>query len=464
MTANAVPSSVRPTKTVRIALCLVVGTVAATATAAPDGARPNVIFILSDDEGTVDANCYGATDLETPTIDALAARGVRFTQFYAGAPICSPSRAALLTGRYPQRAGVPGNVSSMKGDAGMPTEQVTIAEVFKAAGYRTGHVGKWHLGYTKETMPNGQGFDASFGHMGGCIDNYSHFFYWRGPNRHDLWRDGTEIWEEGTHFSDLIERESIRFIEANKSEPFLLYIAWNLPHYPLQGKARWRKHYEDLPAPRRMYAAALSTMDETLGRIIDRVDALGLRDRTIIAFMSDHGHSTEERTFFGGGSAGPYRGAKFSLFEGGIRVPAIVSWPGHLPEGKVRDQLATACDWLPTLAALCKVPPPEPPIDGRTLEPVIRDAQAPSPHEVFHWQLGKQWAVRRGDWKLIVNARDTNGKPVGADERLFLANLARDKTERTNFAKERPDEVRALRELHEQWAATVDAERAKSPE
>jgi arylsulfatase A-like enzyme len=153
---------------------------------------PNVIIILTDDQGSADAHCYGAQDLQTPAMDSIAARGVRFTQFYSAAPVCSPSRAGLLTGRYPLRAGLTGNASSRQGDPGMPP-QATLAKMFKAAGYATAHIGKWHLGFTPETMPNGQGFDYSFGHMGGCIDNLSHFFYWDGPNRHDLYRNGKEV-------------------------------------------------------------------------------------------------------------------------------------------------------------------------------------------------------------------------------------------------------------------------------
>jgi Arylsulfatase A and related enzymes len=164
--------------------------------------KPNVLLILSDDQGTVDTHVYGAKDLKTTHLDDLAARGVHFTQFYAAAPVCSPSRAGLLTGRVPPRAGVPGNVSSQRGDAGMPADEVTIAEMLEHHGYVTGHVGKWHLGYTPETMPNGQGFHYSFGHMGGCIDNYSHFFYWNGPNRHDLWLNGKEVWRDGEYFPD----------------------------------------------------------------------------------------------------------------------------------------------------------------------------------------------------------------------------------------------------------------------
>ena len=266
--------------------------------------KPNVIVIYSDDQGTVDLGCYGSKDLETPHLDKLAARGVRFTQMYSPSAICSASRAGLLTGRFPARAGVPGNVSSQKGKPGMPAEEVTIAEMMKAAGYATGHIGKWHLGYTPETMPNAQGFDYSFGHMGGCIDNYSHFFYWNGPNRHDLWRNGEEIWEDGVFFGDSMVREAKGFIEKNKEKPFFVYWAINFPHYPLQGKEKWRKRYAHLESPRRMYNAFVSTMDEMIGEVLGKVDELGLREDTLVIFQSDHGHSTEERTFFGGRQSG----------------------------------------------------------------------------------------------------------------------------------------------------------------
>ena len=423
--------------------------------------KPNVILIYTDDQGSIDMNCYGATDLVTPNMDALAARGTRFTQFYAAAPVCSPSRAAVLTGRVPQRAGVPGNVSSSQGKSGMPTEQVTIAEMMKRAGYATGHVGKWHLGYTPETMPNGQGFDHSFGHMGGCIDNYSHFFYWNGPNRHDLWENGKEIWRDGRYFPDLMVQQGHDFIEANRDRPFFMYWAINLPHYPLQGKAKWHDVYAHLPAPRRMYAEFMSSMDEAIGDLLTKLDELKLRDDTIVIFQSDHGHSHEERTFLGGGSAGPYRGAKFSLFEGGIRVPAIVSWPGKLPEGHVRSQMATACDWMPTIAELCEIEPPDRKRDGHSIVDVIRSADAKSPHQTFHWQSGRgrggrQWAVRDGAWKLIGNPRDTSGKgELGDEDNLFLVNLDEDVSEMKNLAADHPDVVRRLRGLHETWIREV---------
>jgi arylsulfatase A len=419
--------------------------------------RPNVILILADDQGSVDLGCYGAGDLHTPHTDALAAHGVRFTQFYSAAPVCSPSRAGTLTGRWPVRAGVPGNVSSQRGGpGGLPPEEVTLAEMFRAAGYATAHVGKWHLGYTQETMPRAQGFDHSFGHMGGCIDNYSHFFYWSGPNIHDLWRNEVEVFHDGEFFPDLMVREAAQFMARNRDRPIFLYYALNTPHYPYQGDAKWREHFKDLPYPRNLYAAFLAAQDERLGALLAKVDELGLRERTIIVFQSDNGHSTEERAHFGGGAAGPYRGAKFSLFEGGIRLPAIVSWPGQLPRNAVRDQVVHACDLLPTLAELAGVAPPAVALDGRSLARVLREPDAPEPHagRALHWQVGHgpnaDWAVREGDWKLIGNARDT-GVAAAQTERipLFLANLKDDPGETTNLAERHPDVVARLRRLHE---------------
>jgi arylsulfatase A len=425
------------------------------AAAATPARPPNVILIVADDQGSIDLGCYGAKDLVTPHTDALAARGVRFTQFYSAAPVCSPSRAGTLTGRYPVRAGVPGNVASQRGGrGGLPPAEITLAEMFKGAGYATAHVGKWHLGYTPETMPNAQGFDHSFGHMGGCIDNYSHFFYWSGPNVHDLHRNGVEVFHDGEYFPDLMVREAGSFMERNRDRPFFLYYALNTPHYPYQGDAKWLERFKHLPYPRNLYAAFVATQDERLGALFARVDALGLSERTIVVFHSDNGYSTEERAHFGGGQSGPYRGAKFSLFEGGIRLPAIVAWPGRLPSNQVRDQLAHAVDLLPTLAELAGVKPPDVHLDGRSLAAVLRDANAPSPHanSALHWQLGNganaQWAVRDGDWKLIVNTRDTSAEPI-RNIPLFLGNLKDDPGETTNLAEKHPEIVARLRKLHE---------------
>lgn len=418
--------------------------------------RPNVIIIYTDDQGTLDANCYGSKDLVTPAHDKLAKTGIRFTQMYSPSAICSASRAGMLTGRFPARAGVPGNVSSHPGKSGMPKEEITIAEMLKSAGYTTGHVGKWHLGYTPETMPNGQGFDSSYGHMGGCIDNYSHFFYWVPPNRHDLWRDGKEIWEDGAYFGNSMVREAKAFIDRSKTSgnPFFLYWAINWPHYPLQGTDKWRSYYENakLPHPRNKYAAFVSSMDEIIGEVVDHLEKEQLRDNTIVILQSDHGHSTESRTFGGGGNAGPYRGAKGCLFEGGIRVPSIISWPGGLPKGEVRAQMATGCDWLPTLSDLCDVSLPKRKLDGKSLSRVLIAKEEPSPHKSFYWQLGNQWAVREGAWKLLGNPKDNSNKsPIKNTDKIFLANLEKEVSEMDNLAEKYPETVKRLKSLREEF-------------
>ncbi len=421
--------------------------------AQPTAKKPNVIVIYTDDQGTLDANCYGSKDLITPTFDRLADEGVRFTQMYSPSAICSASRAGLLTGRFPVRAGVPSNVSSTKGVAGMPTSELTLAELMKSQGYRTGHVGKWHLGYTPETMPLGQGFESSLGHMGGCIDNYSHFFYWQGPNRHDMWRDGQEVFLDGEYFGDVMVDECQRLISEWKDEPFFIYWAINWPHYPLQGAAKWRETYSELESPRREYAAFVSSMDERIGWVVNHLEELGLREDTLIVLQSDHGHSVEERTFFGGGNPGPYRGAKGCLFEAGIRVPAIASWPAGIPKGQVRDQMAVGCDWMPTIAEIIGAGE-QPQCDGKSLAKVIADANAPSPHDSLYWHLGKgtnvQWVVRKGPWKLLGNPKDNREpKSLAAGQQLFLANLDDDPSEQTDLSKHKPQIVSELQQLRQ---------------
>lgn len=423
---------------------------------------PNVILILTDDQGSLDMGAYGVKDLLTPNMDRLAAKGIRFTQFYAGAPVCSPSRASLLTGKTPQAAGVPGNVGdSPSSKRGLQTQQVLIPEMLKPLGYKTAHIGKWHLGFTPEMIPNGQGFDYSFGHMVGCIDNYSHFFYWHGPNRHDLYLNGKEIYRDGEYFPDMMVDEAKRFISENQKDPFFIYFALNTPHYPYQGDEKWLTHYNEqgVEYPRNLYNAFVSSTDDRIGQLMDHVEALGLTGETIIIFQSDHGHSTEERAHFGGGFPGPYRGAKFSLFEGGIRVPAVISWPGHLAEGEVRDQLAVAADWMPTLAELCGASVSEG-IDGKSLVPILKSKDAADNHDVYHWESGgNRWAVRKGKWKLLYDPRDTSTShqaPENAPEDMvFLVDLEADIGEKQNIALEHPEIVNELTALHDQWKQSL---------
>jgi arylsulfatase A len=240
--------------------------------------KPNVIFIMTDDQGSVDARCYGATDLLTPGVDALAARGVRFTQFYSAAPVCSPSRAAFLTGRYPWLAGMPNNGPAPPTEAddqldtltgkGLPASERTVADMFHAAGYATAHIGKWHLGSSAGHRPLDHGFDYSFGFMGGCIDNYTHFFYWDGPDRHDLWENNQRVRLPGHYFPDLMVEKAEAFIAQHRERPFFMYFAMNMPHYPYQGEEKWLQYYRNLPYPRKLYAAFVSTLDERVQQLV----------------------------------------------------------------------------------------------------------------------------------------------------------------------------------------------------
>ena len=411
--------------------------------------RPNVILMVSDDQGSIDLGCYGATDLHTPNLDALATRGILFPEFYVASPICSPSRGALLTGRYPRRNGLDTNAG---GEKGLPPEEVILAQIFKKAGYRTAIFGKWHLGMGEDMSPTARGFDEFFGHKEGCIDNYSHFFYWSGPNRHDLWRNSEQIHEDGAFFPDLMTREALRFLEEQRENPFFLYLPYNMPHYPMQARPEFDALYEGLEQPRRRYAAFVSNLDHCVGKVLEKVDALGLREDTIILFLSDNGHSVEERAFHGGGSAGVFYGHKFTLWEGGIRTPCIFSWPGIMPEGQVRRMVVSAMDWLPTLAACCGLPLHERVLDGKDLTGALRSASPGEVHETLHWMVDRQWAVRKGPWKLVsANTSEDGVKREAKRAELFLVNLAEDPGETRNLADGNPDLVDELTRLHEAW-------------
>jgi arylsulfatase A-like enzyme len=416
--------------------------------------KPNVIIIYTDDQGSIDLNSYGAKDLVTPHMDHIVNSGIRFTQFYAS-PICSPSRASLLTGKNPQRAGVARNSSpNINQENGLPGTEYTMAEMFKDAGYSTAHIGKWHLGSSPDMIPNAQGFDYSFGHMVGCIDNYSHFFYWNGPNRHDLFRNGKEVYYDGQFFPDLMVKEASHFIDQNKNQPFFIYFAINMPHYPYQGDAKWLEYYQNkgLVYPRDLYAAFLSTLDDRIGLLLEKLKDLGLKDNTIIVFQSDNGHSTEERAHFGGGNAGPYRGAKQCLFEGGIRVPAAISWPNKLPSGEIRDQLAVNTDWMPTLAELCGISLNSEKMDGKSLLPIIKNANNPTQHSNgYCWAYKDMWVARKGKWKLLGNPYDTSDRDYKFSEDRFLINLENDPGEKINVSYKHPEIVGELEKQYENW-------------
>ncbi len=425
--------------------------------------KPNVLVILTDDQGYKDLGSYGATDIQTPNLDLIAEKGVKFTQFYAGAPVCSPSRASLLTGKYNFNAGLFGNVApphrDPEGRSGLPTSEITMAEVFKKNGYRTGLIGKWHLGHTPEKLPNGQGFDYFFGHQRGCIDNFSHFFYWNGPNLHDLYQNEKEIYRPGQFFGDLMVSELLGFIKQKDPKPFFAFWTINMPHYPYQGDPKWLEEYSGLESPRKEYAAFVSTIDGLVGEVYAYLAASGKLENTIIVFQSDHGHSVEERAFFGGGDSEVFNGAKFSMLEGGIRVPAIISYPAKLPQNEIREQWANSVDWLPTLAEMVQIPlENEEQIDGKNLLPLILNQELSSPHEIMYWATGfpdnenHSWAVRKGPWKLLGNPHDPTGKlSFDESDKLYLVNLDFDVTEANNLSEKNPAKLEELHQLYRNW-------------
>ena len=435
--------------------------------------KPNVIIIFTDDQGALDANCYGSKDLYTPTMDALAASGVRFTQAYSHT-VCCPARAMLMNGRQPQRANV---TNWTQGDAHAKTgrnmylDEVTIAEMLKRAGYRTGLFGKWHLGADLAHGPLEQGFDEFFGHRGGFIDNYNHYFL-HGMGFHDLYENKKEVFHKGTYFPDMTTARAVKFVEANKDRPFFLYLAFNIPHYPEQPDKKFDKRYEGLKMPRRSYARMISTVDDRMGRVVGKLEELHLRDNTIIIFQGDNGASAESSSIRfdnhksglpkghnygangGGGNMGKWRGAKGSFWEGGIRTPAIISFPSKLPKGAVRDQAVTVMDWYPTILDLCGIARPVHPLDGRSLVKVIASPDAPSPHKVMHWAWSNRWAVRQGDWKLIGIGL---ARP-GAKPRAQLFNLTGAKPESQDLAKKNPEIVARLYKLHADWVKEMEAD------
>ncbi len=427
--------------------------------------RPNVILFFTDDQGTLDVNCYGSKDLYTPAMDMLAKTGVRFTQAYAHI-VCCPARAMLMTGRYPQRCNVnmwtQGNAKGEK-KRNMFRQEVTIAEVLKGAGYRTGLFGKWHLGADFDHGPTEQGFGEFFGLRGGFIDNYNHHFL-HSNGFHDLYEGKKEVMAKGKYFPDMITERAMQFIDKNRQSPFFMYVAFNTPHYPEQADKKFDDRYKDMEMPRRSYAKMISTTDDRMGMIVDRLEKHGLRDNTIIVFMSDNGHSAEDFKIRGkdhtsglaeganyganggGGNTGKWLGQKNSFLEGGIRVPAVISYPAKLSKGLVRGQAITAMDWMPTILDLCNVELPDVKLDGKSLVSVIRSESAKSHYNVLHWQWGDRWAVRQGDWKLISEG----------DKGQSLGNLSDWQPEKKNYIKEKPDIAKRLQALHDEWLKEVN--------
>jgi arylsulfatase A-like enzyme len=418
--------------------------------------RPNFIVILTDDQGYGDLGCYGSAELATPRIDRMADEGVRLTDFYMAGAVCTPSRAALMTGRYAQRVGLPGVLfpSSLPELAdteagGIGADEVTIAELLREAGYATTCIGKWHLGDRAEHLPTRHGFDSFFGLP------YSNDMHPPNSKRPysplPLMRNERVV--ETDPDQDLLTRrytdEALRFIIDNRERPFFLYLAHSMPHRPLHAsepfltriapdslaKIQGEDRSRDI-----LYPAVIEELDRSTGEILDALDELGIGSRTLVVFTSDNGP-----TVGGLGSAGPLRGRKGSMFEGGLRVPCVMRWPGRIPAGSVRNQVCTAMDLLPTFAHLAGAQPPSDRVmDGRNIWPVVSgDPTAQSPHSsFFYFSAERLYGVRSGRWKLLWERQCADEQDrwcTGATVRRALFDLESDPGESIDLADRHPD-------------------------
>jgi len=440
------------------------GLLLVTLLAAPAGAadRPNVVFILADDLGWGDLGCYGQTKIRTPNIDRLAAEGMKFTQAYAGNAVCAPSRCCLMTGKHPGHAHVRDNRQwkpdqQWSGQIPLPTDAVTLPKVLKAAGYATGAMGKWGLGSPENTGdPAKQGIDCFFGYY--CQAHaHNHYpqFVWRNGEKVPL--DGNDGSATGKQYTqDLFEAEALKFIREHKDKPFFLYLPFTVPHLALQvpadSLAEYKDKFPETPyrgkqylahdTPRAAYAAMVTRMDRTVGRVTDLLKELKLDQNTIVIFASDNGaidaYAGTDAKFFG--SLGNLHGMKGSLYEGGVRVPLVARWPGYVKPGSTSDLPVAFWDLMPTLCEAAGVEAPKA-LDGVSVLPTLTGRAEQTRHEFFYWEFpsyGGQQAVRAGKWK-VVRQNLTKG-PSGWE----LYDLDADPSEAKNVVTEHPDVVKRL--------------------
>lgn len=408
----------------------------------PAAAPPHIVYIVSDDQGWKDVGFHGS-DIRTPNLDELARGGVQLGQFYAQ-PMCTPSRAALLTGRYPHRYGLQTLVIPSAGRYGLPTDEWLLPQALRSAGYRTAIVGKWHLGHAdRKYWPMQRGFDSQYGPLLGEIDYFTHSAH----GTRDWFRNEQPVVESG-YATELIGREAVRVIdEHDTSTPLFLYLAFTAPHSPYQAPQAWLDRYADQEDPsRRAYAAMISAMDEQIGEVVRALERRGLREDTLIVFQSDNGGPRSAK-FTGEvdmskstipADNGPYRGGKASLYEGGTRVAALANWPGRIPSGTVVDQPIHIVDMFPTLSRLAGASPGQSrPLDGFDVWPVL-SAGAPSPRtEVVYDVEPFRAALRQGDWKLVWQAT--------LPSRTELFDLANDPGEQHDLSATHPDKVATLK-------------------
>lgn len=420
--------------------------------APPRHDRPNVVLIVTDDAGYGDFGSYGAPDIKTPNIDSLAVAGTRFTDFYANGSTCTPTRAGLISGRYQQRFQLerPLSTARVDGEFGLPATGHSLPRLLANHGYATGLVGKWHLGYKPEFSPGAHGFNYFFGLKAGYGDYYQHTDSDGTP---DLFENEAPVKADG-YMTDLITERSLKFIADRAAQPFFLEVAYTAPHWPYQvpdhpsvatGNSRHVMPFDENPNTRADYAQMLERVDRGVGEILASLDQLGLGRNTIVIFTNDNGGEWLSRN-------APLAHRKFTLWEGGIRVPTLIRWPGRVPAGRVTPQVGITMDLSASILAATGTPvPAEVRLDGINLFPIL-EGRAPVVERTLFWRVRTggldQRAVRSGDMKLLVEGT----------ARFLLFNVRRDLGERDDLAAQQTAVVRRLRQQLLAWEKEVDAE------
>ncbi len=397
--------------------------------------KPNILILLADDLGHADVGFHGCKDIPTPNIDSLAKNGVRCSSGYVSGPYCSPTRAGLLTGRYQTRFGHEFNPGAGE-NIGLPLTETTLADRLKKAGYKTGWVGKWHLGSAAKFYPINRGFDDAYGFLGGA------HAYLPEKGKLQMLR-GKVMEDEKEYLTDAWGREAVAFIDRHQKEPFFLYLAFNAVHTPMHATEKYLKRFPDIKdAQRRTYAAMHSAMDDNIGLVLKKLRDCKLEEDTLIFFFSDNGGPTMQGTTINGSINAPLRGSKRQTLEGGIRVPFVVQWKGKLPADKVYDKPVIQLDLYATALAAGGVEiQREWKLDGVNLLPYLDGKNTESPHDALYWRFGNQMAIRKGDYKLVQY--DNTGRK--------LYNLARDIGESDDLAKKEPERFKELEEMWQKW-------------
>lgn len=376
--------------------CALIGCVLSSLGVAADSHKPNVIVILADDQGYSDLGVQGCKDIPTPHIDSLARHGIRCTNGYVSGPYCSPTRAGLLTGRYQQRYGHefnPGPADPQNHDKGLSLQEKTLADRLRAAGYKTGLVGKWHLGYSDRYHPLNRGFEEFYGFLGGARS------YFPTPREVDPILRGRTPVDDFEYTTEAFAREAVSFISRHAKQPFFLYLAFNAVHTPMHAPEKYLERFATVqPTLRRQYCAMTAAMDDAVGQVLAELQRQQLEERTLIFYFSDNGGPTNANA----ANNLPLRGNKSTTWEGGIRVPFLIQWKGTLPAGKTYDEPVIQLDIVPTVLAAAGIGPvTDTKLDGVNLLPYLKGEQTGAPHQALYWRFGEQRAIRQGKWKLV---------------------------------------------------------------